>query len=649
MIRGRLNVFILILIFLISTISSAAVISANINQSQTNNVTNESRLTNDANQTENNTNSTDNQTINQTMDNQTKDALEHNLTQKLDDLDSMCNGSNSSVMAEYFGQKLQELKSEVNSSNISSATKKKLILNINTALNVNNQSANSLVNGNYDQAQDELAYESGLIDQINVQIANGNGTTINPAVANNLTQTINEIKTGQNNGPDWILQNDTDLQFSLTTQYYTDMADKVNDIRGIISELKAGGVNVTIEKGSTSNTSNIIQRTMAMATGSTDDGYNIKIDGNIIYKLTSHELAVLDGVGIIDTIQQRTGGTICQQCQAKIIATCIISTLLIDAATAGIGTEADMALTLADIAIGVVDSQVGILEQQYTNLYNQLWNVFGDGCVCEPYCDCIFYYTKLINLVCDMRDPGNVHANDPTPVSVTVTNTKHHNATAFNVAFYEANMEGQIGNDIQYTLIGTQRVNGLAGKNSASLTFNWTPSKPGNYTLKAVADSGNEVSEVNEGDNDAQDMLTVGDRIERLTLYNVEYGPKNQDCGGYKYVIYYFKSAVPFNTNIGRVVTLTTSSPVKTHRGGFTPWGYIYPQISEDGQNWIGSSTLPTTFSENQTTYNQMVCVSLEHAQYFKFLVQDPSWMNDPYDGDVHTAVTGCILNPPSS
>lgn len=184
------------MIFLVSTISSAAVISANINQSQTNNVINESRLTNDANQTENNTNSTDNQTINQTMDNQTRDALISDLSESVGELNVMCNESNATAIAEYSGQKLQDLKSQVNNSNISSATKKKLLLNINTALQTNDLAINSINDVNDEQAKSELQYEYDLLNQINAQIASVNGTVINPDVANNLNDSVNQIKSG---------------------------------------------------------------------------------------------------------------------------------------------------------------------------------------------------------------------------------------------------------------------------------------------------------------------------------------------------------------------------------------------------------------------------------------------------------------------
>lgn len=398
---------VIVLIFVLSTVATATVITAT-NQTDSNSTNQALTDTNQVNST------------NQTMDNQTRDALVENLTQKINELDTMTNGSNSSVIAEYSGQKLQELKSEVNNSSITSKTKKKLLLNINTALQANGVAVTSIVNGNYDQAQSELDYEYSLLDEINTQIASANGTTINTTEADNLTQSINEIKAGHENGAEWILNNDPDIQFNLTTQYYTNIEDKINEIRSIVSELQAGGVPVTIETKDT-----VFTTLRVMLTGSNDHDYAIETGGEII-DLPSKAMAALDGEGQIDIIEKRTGGTICDQCRGKIISFNLVSDAIIGAATGGLGDEAQIVIKFASVGLSIANAASEITDEQYIRTYNYIFNKWANGCSCEPDCGCIFRYTNLINLESKIKLLNNVYIHHAVPIEVTVTDSKYN-------------------------------------------------------------------------------------------------------------------------------------------------------------------------------------------------------------------------------
>ena len=592
MIRGKLNVFILILIFLISTISSAAVISVNINQSQTNNVTNESRLTNDANQTDNSTNqTTSNQTSNQTMDNQTRDALISNLSQEVNQLDSLCNVSNETAIAEYSGQKLQDLKSTVTSSNISSSTKKKLLLNINTALQTNNQAISSLLNENEEQARSELQYEYGLLNQINAQIVSANGTAINSTTANNLTQTVNQIKTGHEKGDLWILENDPDLQVNQTAGYYSKIQNKVEEIKNTVSELEAGGVPVNIEVMDISelqqreNGTYSIKNSSSTSVNGTAKVHAIApviiIAGVII--VSTAVLAVIETDGQIKSLQE-TEGPICDDCKfnmyLKNIAAAELGTML----TAGVSLFGKEGIELAKLGLKEQFKQFteAVSGEFIKSLFDTASAELGDGCNTPG---CIFYKYKRVDLKVSLNEPDEAYYKHVTTINTIVYNTKCKNASSFKVTLYE-NTTPPTGGTMNFAPIETKTVSGLSGKSQIVVPFNWTPRSLGSHTLKVVVDSDNEINETVESNNEDSGVIEVKYHLMKLQLYATTSLPSSNDPNQPRSVTYYFKAEHPVLLSPSeRTPTFiyNTSAPEYSPDGFqvFYPWGAMWQYYSD--------------------------------------------------------------------
>jgi hypothetical protein len=83
-------------------------------------------------------------------------------------------------------------------------------------------------------------------------------------------------------------------------------------------------------------------------------------------------------------------------------------------------------------------------------------------------------------------------------VSVTVSNVGDADAGAFKVVFY-----------VNENKVDEKTVDSLAAGANTTLTFSWTPTAVGTYTLKAVADTENTVKESNETNNMASTTVTV--------------------------------------------------------------------------------------------------------------------------------------------
>jgi len=83
-------------------------------------------------------------------------------------------------------------------------------------------------------------------------------------------------------------------------------------------------------------------------------------------------------------------------------------------------------------------------------------------------------------------------------VSVTVSNAGDADAGAFSVAFY-----------VNETKVSEKTVDSLAAGASKELTFSWTPTAVGTYTLTAKVDPDNKIAESNEENNMASTTVTV--------------------------------------------------------------------------------------------------------------------------------------------
>lgn len=607
LIRDNLIVSVLILILISSIISGAAIVSAVVNQSQTVNISSENLTTNDTNQTGNDTN----QTVNQTIDNQTRDELILNLSQKVSELNVICNESNETAIAEYSGQKLQELKSKVNSSNISSTTKKKLLLNINTALQINNAAISSINNVNQAQAKSELQYEYNILNQINTQIANANRTAMNDTTADNLTQTVNQIKAGHENGNAWIVQNDQDMQITLTSQYYTKIQNKIDEIKNITAQLKAGGVPMEVKIVDASDLQQTENGTYILKGNSSSSTVNgtVKVHafipiiviavGIYVLEINAAALAAISTNAEIEHLEKTEcpehGKHVCPDCRTRMYELNFVGIFTGSLVTWGIALECVDTVILIEYGLGIIDYMDFINEfsgQVLSGAFVTADKALGDGCNDK---DCIFYKYKRVDLTVSLNEPDEAYFKHATTINTIVTNTKYGNASSFKVTLYENTTPPIGGAPPNFAPIATQTISGLSGKNQIAVPFNWTPTSLGSHMLKVVVDPDNEINETVEDNNEDSGTIEVKYHIMKLQLYDTKAVPSTSDPQEVCQVTYYFKAEHPVLLNPNErtpVFIYKTSSPEFNDTGYqvFYPYGAMWQYCSNSSDingTWI--------------------------------------------------------------
>jgi flagellar motility protein MotE (MotC chaperone) len=95
-------------------------------------------------------------------------------------------------------------------------------------------------------------------------------------------------------------------------------------------------------------------------------------------------------------------------------------------------------------------------------------------------------------------DPAEPEAGETVTVTVTVKNIGRADAGAFNVRL-----------EVGGTTVQTLAVEGLAVDGTETLTFTWTPTAQGTYTVTAVVDPENAVTELVETSNELSESVTV--------------------------------------------------------------------------------------------------------------------------------------------
>ncbi|GEM_PF-4052058 len=604
MIKKKLILLFIMITFAGSIISSSTVMSANFNQSQT---TSNNLITN--------TNQTGNIT-NQTMDNQTETALISNLTQETNELNVLSNESNESTIAEYSGQKLQELKMDVsNSSSMSLKTKKRLIMNINQLLQVNNATVTSIVNGNEAQAKSELQYEHQMLNEINTEINNENGKTINATDASNLNQVINDIKAGQENGEEWIVQNNPNLQITETTAYYSTLENKLDEIRSTIKKLKQGGVSVEL-KTMDINELNQIQN------GQNGTSNNTKMGSTQVHAVIPIAVIVVAGSYItvnalamtyietnaeIDEIQEKTGKTVDSDCRNRMYLINFASIELASVATLGIGLYDIEGITLAELGLEIIDHQEFIRlipEEALMDFLQATDTQLSDGCTDE---NCPFFRGNKRDLFVSWNLPSEVDLGYATTINAVVSNDKYGDTGPFNVDLYVANSSQA---PMQYQLVSTQRVDKLKGKSNTTV-LDWSPVLRGKNLLKVVVDNDNEVNETNENNNVAEGSTTAL-AVDRMTLYATKKIYSTKDPTQIAHITYYFRADHPLKLdpdNEMPIFVYKTTTPEYSDVGTlpFYPYGSIW-------QYYSNSSDVNGTWSP--CYYNPYVTCSAGTTDY---------------------------------
>ncbi|MEM0214933.1 MAG: CARDB domain-containing protein, partial [Archaeoglobaceae archaeon] len=110
-----------------------------------------------------------------------------------------------------------------------------------------------------------------------------------------------------------------------------------------------------------------------------------------------------------------------------------------------------------------------------------------------------------LNITAISITPMQPIVNQQATINATIANIGNANAGAFNVSFYANNV-----------LIEKVRISGLNAGGSIIASITWTPSSAGNYTIKVIADSDNNVIESNENNNENSKTFSVVEKLPDL-------------------------------------------------------------------------------------------------------------------------------------
>jgi len=565
------------------------------------------------------------------------------------DIGQYANGTNLSVIAEFSGQNLEKLKNDITNSSMNNQTKKKLLLNVNLAIQTNNQTINLLISGNSSQAQAKMKYENTLLNTIKTQIATEKGKTINSSLADNLNQTVNLIQAGQSNGGLWILNNTPELNHTLTYNYYQNIESKVARLKSTISQLQAGGVPIDVRAVDQSDLQDNGDGTFTLknSTNTTSNGtVEVKavipviviIIGAMAIEINCATMAAIDTEDEVNYfLETHPGEMVCGDCKYRMYELNLFAMTAGTIITWGVAVECMDSITLLRYGLGVIDYADWISQMNGAILggaFHRVDALTSDGCENRQ---CIFYKKKKKDLSLSIQDPGTASVNHNNSIMVTVYNNRYGDVnSSFKVNLYENT--GPV-NDPQYTLISTQTISGLNGKSDITVPFNWVPTTKGYHQLKVVVDDDNIINETNEDNNEKVTGIFVDDFINYLTLYHVEKIPSSSDPSQYSEIDYYFKSDEPIYLNPSSrnpTFVYETSNPVYSDIGfqAWYPYGAMWQQYSETPDingTWYSCYNSPyAVCSANVTSYRADHWASGSgHYQYFKVIMKtQPVWQS---------------------
>ncbi|MCK9151060.1 CARDB domain-containing protein [Methanobacterium alcaliphilum] len=202
--------------------------------------------------------------------------------------------------------------------------------------------------------------------------------------------------------------------------------------------------------------------------------------------------------------------------------------------------------------------------------------------------------------------PEKVYKNKLTNVSVDITNNESEGTGDFQVTLLENCSSPDENNDMNFTIIGTQRVQGLLENSTSKIKFNWTPSTNGEHVLRVFVDSLGEVTESNETNNN--DTKTIDVEKEKMHLYNTEMFPSTSDPNGYSAATYYYEADEPVYLNPGaRTPTFVfkTTDPVYSDVGfqAWYPYGAIWLSFSNSSDGpWTSAFSNPYVYCGANTS-----------------------------------------------
>lgn len=630
--------------------AAANTISASLNGSNSSNGTNAStNLLNNTNQTGNGTN--------QTISNATRDALIHNATLQMQDISNYANGTNLTVIAEYSGQNLEKLKKDINNSNMNNQTKKKILLNVNLAIQTNNQSINALISGNTALGQSKIQYEKTVLNTIKTQIATEKGKTIDASLADNLTQTVNTIQTGQNNGGQWILNNTGHFNFTSTHKFYENLENKTAAFKNTIQQLKDGGVPMDIRSVDASDLQSNGDGTFSLknSTNTTSNGtvkakavlpvLVIFFAAGVVIEINNAVMAALStDVAIEYILKTHPGDIVCGDCRFRMYALNLFGLTAGTIATWGISIYAMDTIILLRYGLAMINYASFINDfsgQVLSTVFIRTDALVSDGCHTPR---CVFFKDKKRDLVGALQVPNKGNLNRNNTITTTISNTKYGNTSSFKVTLYE---NSSSNGTPDYTPIATQTVSMLSGKNETTVSFNWIPTYLGDHRLKVVVDSDHEINETNEDNNDEYATVNVDYPTSNLELY--DFIPHLKSPGVIHCASYYFRADHPIHLDRNKPTYLFNTTPPEYGGGfqsginGYGEYGSIWVYCSQTPDvngSWTLVGNCGIRCEPNQTNYIWDTSWGVTgDYQYFKIIMksQPEVWG----DGVLKTSLTG--------
>ncbi|MCS7118583.1 MAG: CARDB domain-containing protein [Archaeoglobaceae archaeon] len=158
-------------------------------------------------------------------------------------------------------------------------------------------------------------------------------------------------------------------------------------------------------------------------------------------------------------------------------------------------------------------------------------------------------------------DPASPVVGNQVNINAKIENIGNANAGAFTVSFYANNSR-----------IGEVRIDRLDAESNTVASIKWTPKEAGEYIITVVADSGAEIYESNEANNETSVMVRVNPVTTKLTLqvcgrqstWYVNVDPPDHNCpAGGRFMI----NTCTYTYPLGTDVKLTAHPP-----GNFISW-----------------------------------------------------------------------------
>ena len=431
------------------------------------------------------------------------------------DLNVLCEASNDAVLSEFSDQNIQKLKSEVNNSTMDYKTKQKLLKKINAISKVNKQALKLIESGQKKKADRKINLEYEKLYQFQKYVEKKKGTSIENSTADDLLNITNTMIQGHSNGAKWILDNNQNMTFNQTNDYYDNIKSKVSEIKGIIKELKAQGVPISVEtvdveslNSSNNNNNNNNKTSKGTVKVKAAAQALVIIVGGVAIILAAMAIAAIETEGFIEDMR-KSGKPVCGRCETYMLVINMASAGLCALAVIGISMVCIEAVAFLEYALGIIEYNDLVLMIPSAALSAMIFNAKKVVIPCDtPPELCVFSGYRLSDLKGKIEAPENVYLHQNVNFNVTIFNDFMGNASDFKVTLYEKfyNNANQL---INSTVIGYQSVSFLQAYSNTTLNFDWTAYSPAIHYFSIMIDPDYVVNETDDANNYATNSVNV--------------------------------------------------------------------------------------------------------------------------------------------